>query len=48
MENDTKLATCFKPFPLISCLMLGLWLKELNPRRRVYIEISKPARVVLK
>jgi hypothetical protein len=25
-----------------------VWLKELNPRRRVYVEIPKPARVELK
>jgi hypothetical protein len=25
-----------------------VWIKELNPRRRVYVEIPKPARVELK
>jgi hypothetical protein len=25
-----------------------VWFKELNPRRRVYVEIPKPARVELK
>jgi hypothetical protein len=28
--------------------LLTLWLKELNPRRRVYVEIPKPSRVELK
>jgi hypothetical protein len=25
-----------------------VWIKELNPRRRVYVEIPKPSRVELK